>query len=74
VSNNLDPRRDLVLGDGPLDALDHASPFAHFGSKLGIDATRKGPADGHARTWPPDIVMSPAIKELVDRRWQEYGL
>lgn len=74
VTNNLDPKRDLVFAEGPLDALDHASPYPHFGSKLGIDATAKGPQDGHPRPWPEDIVMAPEIKALVERRWAEYGL
>lgn len=74
VFNNIDPERDLEITRGPLDALDHSSPLPHYGSKLGIDATRKWPAEGHTRPWPADIVMSREIKELVDRKWREYGL
>ena len=74
VANNLDPGRDLVVVEGPLDDLDVASPTAKFGSKLGIDATRKGPGEGYHRGWPPDIEMSSEIKALVDRRWSEYGV
>ena len=74
VANNLDPGRDLVVVEGPLDDLDVASPTAKFGSKLGIDATRKGPGEGYHRGWPPDIEMSSEIKALVDSRWSEYGL
>src|SRR4029077_11489140 len=65
--SNADPRRDTILVDGPLDVLDHGGPgFAH-GSKIGVDATRKGRLDGYAREWPPDIVMDPRVVELVDR-------
>ena len=71
VTNNIDPRRDTFLVDGPLDALDHAAPLPHFGSKMGIDATRKGPADGFTRPWPDDIVMSPEVRERVAQRWEE---
>lgn len=74
VFNNIDARRDVVLVDGPLDALDHASPLPRYGCKMGIDATKKGPGEGHWREWPADIVMSPEIKELVARRWALYGL
>ncbi|MDQ0285992.1 4-hydroxy-3-polyprenylbenzoate decarboxylase [Desulfofundulus luciae] len=74
VFNNVDPRRDVLMVDGPLDALDHSSPLPHYGSKMGIDATRKGPGEGHMREWPPDIEMSADIKELVDRKWESYGL
>jgi 4-hydroxy-3-polyprenylbenzoate decarboxylase len=74
VFNNIDPRRDIILSEGPLDVLDHASPRFAYGSKMGIDATRKWPGEGHEREWPEDIVMSPEVKALVDRRWPEYGL
>ncbi|MFZ5590981.1 MAG: menaquinone biosynthesis decarboxylase [Bacillota bacterium] len=74
VFNNIDPERDLEITRGPLDALDHSSPLPHYGSKLGIDATRKWPSEGHTRPWPEDIEMSREIKDLVDRKWREYGL
>jgi 4-hydroxy-3-polyprenylbenzoate decarboxylase len=74
VVNNVDARRDVVIVDGPLDALDHASPQSHYGAKLGIDATVKGPMDGHSRPWPEEVVMSPEVKDLVSRRWREYGI
>lgn len=70
---NVDARRDLVVVDGPVDVLDHAAPQPLIGGKLGIDATRKSAADGYSREWPPDIEMSAEIRELVDRRWAEYG-
>jgi 4-hydroxy-3-polyprenylbenzoate decarboxylase len=25
------------------------------------------------REWPDEIIMSPEIKDLVDKRWREYG-
>jgi 4-hydroxy-3-polyprenylbenzoate decarboxylase len=70
---NVDARRDLIIVDGPVDVLDHASPQPLIGGKLGIDATRKTAADGYMREWPPDITMNAEIKKLVDSRWQEYG-
>lgn len=69
--NNVDPRRDLMVVEGPLDALDHASPSSHYGSKLGVDATRKLPEEGHARPWPDDIVMSPEVVQRISERWRE---
>ena len=74
VTNNLDPAQDILLVTGPLDDLDHASPTPKFGSKMGIDATAKGPMEGRQREWPPDIVMSPEITALVDSKWAEYGI
>jgi len=69
---NVDPKRDVVLSEGPLDHLDHAPERQFFGGKLGIDATAKWPEEG-ARPWPDEIEMSDEIKERVTRRWAEYG-
>jgi 4-hydroxy-3-polyprenylbenzoate decarboxylase len=74
VSGNIDPKRDVFFAEGPVDDLDHASPTWRFGSKMGIDATRKWSEEGHPRSWPAEIDMSPEVKELVSRRWKEYGL
>ncbi len=74
VLGNVDWRRDVVIVDGPVDDLDHSAVRPAFGGKIGVDATAKGPADGHPRGWPEEIEMSPQIKALVDRRWAEYGL
>ncbi len=72
---NVDPSRDLVVMPGPVDDLDHSgSHLVSLGHKLGIDATRKRADEGYERTWPPDIVMDAATRELVTRRWTEYGL
>ncbi|MCM8774771.1 MAG: menaquinone biosynthesis decarboxylase [Candidatus Omnitrophica bacterium] len=71
--NNVDPKRDIVFADGPIDELDHAANQDFFGSKMGIDATRKTEAEGMRRPWPEDIVMSEEIKKKVSERWSEYG-
>ncbi len=73
VCANVDPKRDVVLADGPIDQLDHASVLPSFGGKIGFDATAKGPDEG-ARTWPPEIEMSAEVRALVDARWAEYGV
>jgi len=72
--NNVDAGRDLVFAPGPVDVLDHAAPLPALGTKLGIDATRKSAEEGYEREWPPDIVMAQEIKDLVTRRWAQYGL
>lgn len=74
VLGNVDWKRDITLVEGAVDQLDHSSVRDSFGGKIGIDATAKGPMDGHPRGWPTEIEMDPAIKSLVDRRWSEYGL
>jgi 4-hydroxy-3-polyprenylbenzoate decarboxylase len=73
VFNNIDPKRDLVFSEGPIDVLDHSANFPLYGSKLGIDATRKSREEGMQRPWPDEIKMPKEIKDLVDKRWKEYG-
>ncbi len=73
VLNHIDPQRDMEMTMGPTEVLDHASRAACYGSKVGIDATRKWPEEGFTRDWPDEIVMSSAMKEQVQRRWQELG-
>ncbi|KJR40600.1 menaquinone biosynthesis decarboxylase, family [Candidatus Magnetoovum chiemensis] len=74
IGNNTDPKRDLVIVEGALDVLEHASDIPAYGGKLGIDATKKMPYEGFKRPWPDDIVMSAEIKAIVDERWKDYGI
>jgi len=74
ATGNIDPKRDLVLLEGPMDDLDHAALRHRFGGKLGIDATEKGPMDDVTQAWPDEIVMTDDIRERVSRRWKDYGL
>ncbi len=74
IGNNVDPTRDVVILEGPLDVLEHASKIPAYGGKMGIDATKKLPSEGFTREWPDDIEMSGEIKDIVDRRWKEYGI
>jgi 4-hydroxy-3-polyprenylbenzoate decarboxylase len=67
--NNIDPERDIQFTLGPVDSLDHASRRLDFGSKMGIDATRKWPGEGFQREWPDEIVMSEEVKARVDQLW-----
>jgi 4-hydroxy-3-polyprenylbenzoate decarboxylase len=74
VLNNIDPQRDVRFTPGPVDVLDHSSQHFSFGTKMGIDATRKWKEEGFTREWPEKIEMSPEIKERVEKMWKEYGL
>ena len=74
VFNNIDAGRDLLLSEGPLDVLDHSSPQPRYGTRLGVDATRKFPEEGHAREWPTALKMNEEVKALVDGRWKAYGI
>lgn len=74
LGNNVDPRRDIVFVDGPVDALDHASPLPHYGSKMGIDCTRKWPEEGFTRRWPDVIEMDLDVVDRVNKMWHKLGI
>jgi len=74
VANNIDPERDIQFTLGPVDSLDHSSRLPNYGSKMGIDATRKWKAEGFARPWPAMIEMDRATKARVDALWGKLGL
>src|SRR5215468_1562609 len=73
VFNHIDPERDIQFTLGPVDSLDHASRLPDFGSKMGIDATRKWASEGFARPWPDEIKMDNKTKTLVDSRWKVFA-
>ena len=70
VLNNIDPERDIQFTLGPIDSLDHASRLPNYGSKMGIDATRKWASEGFSRPWPDEITMDAKTKSLVDAKWK----
>ena len=74
VGNNIDPKRDTVFVDGPVDVLDHAAPALGFGSKMGIDATRKWRSEGYEREWPDAIVMDEKTRKYIDSIWEKLGI
>src|ERR1700678_2001763 len=74
VTNNIDPERDIQFTLGPIDSLDHSSRLPNYGSKMGIDATRKWKAEGFTRPWPAMIEMDRATKARIDELWSKLGL
>ena len=72
--NNIDPQRDIEFAMGPIDSLDHSSRMPNWGSKMGIDATKKWPGEGFTREWPDVLKMTPAVKARVDELWKRAGL
>jgi 4-hydroxy-3-polyprenylbenzoate decarboxylase len=71
---NVDPARDVMLSEGPLDHLDHAPTRQFVGGKIGIDATAKWESEGYSRGWPAVIEMSPEVRARVSERWAEFGI
>jgi 4-hydroxy-3-polyprenylbenzoate decarboxylase len=74
VGNCLDARRDVVIVDGPLDVLDHASPAWGWGGKMGLDATKKWKEEGFERSWPEELTMDPAAEKRAEEVLRKYGL
>lgn len=74
VTNNIDPARDVQIVKGPVDSLNHAAPMVGFGSKMGLDATRKWPSEGHDREWPDVVKMDKGTVEKIDKIWNSLGL
>jgi 4-hydroxy-3-polyprenylbenzoate decarboxylase len=71
VFSNTDPKRDTMFAEGPMDILDHATSMLAFGSKMGIDATKKWPSEGFNRDWPEELEMDEKTKKKVDAKWQK---
>jgi 4-hydroxy-3-polyprenylbenzoate decarboxylase len=74
TTNNIDPERDIQFTLGPIDSLDHASRLPNYGSKMGIDATRKWAAEGFTRPWPAMLTMDPTVKTRIDGLWKKLGI
>jgi 4-hydroxy-3-polyprenylbenzoate decarboxylase len=74
VLTAIDPERDIELVRGPVDELDFAARLPCYGSKIGIDATRKWKEEGFGRRWPDEIVMSAEVKKRVDELWASLGI
>jgi 4-hydroxy-3-polyprenylbenzoate decarboxylase len=74
LTTRVDPARDvLIVENTPIDYLDFASPVAGLGSKMGVDATNKWPAET-ARQWGTPIAMDEQVKKRVDAMWNALGL
>jgi len=70
----IDPERDVQFSLGPVDTLDHAARMQDFGSKMGVDATRKWATEGFTRPWPDEILMDASTRARVDQLWKKLAL
>lgn len=74
VGANSHPGRDTIFSEGPADMLDHAAPVRGVGHRMGIDATSKSAEEGHPRDWPDALNVDEETAQLVEQRWQNYGI
>ncbi len=72
--NHIDPERDIQFTLGPVDQLEHASRLPNFGSKMGVDATRKWPGEGFTRPWPDEVRMDEDVRKKVGALWDKLGI
>ncbi len=74
LTTRTDPERDVMVIPGTVtDTLDHAAPMINYGSKMGIDATRKGKDEGYQRRWP-DVLEIPAdVRDAALQKLNRYG-
>lgn len=72
--NHIDPERDTRFSMGPIDVLDHSARSFTYGSKMGIDGTRKLKEEGFEREWPNRIVMDAETIARVDAVWDQLGI
>jgi 4-hydroxy-3-polyprenylbenzoate decarboxylase len=71
---NVDWSRDIIVANGPVDHLDHASYQHSFGGKIGIDATAKLPEEGYNRGWPEVVQMDPKVRSRIDEIWDSLEI
>jgi 4-hydroxy-3-polyprenylbenzoate decarboxylase len=72
--NNIDPERDARFTMGPMDVLDHSSRTFTYGSKMGLDATKKFPEEGFTRDWPDVIEQDAGVRARIDSMWTKLGI
>ena len=73
VGTHYDPERDVQFTRGPVDDLEDASDLPAFGSKMGIDATRKWASEGFKRPWPKRVGTTGDAARKADRIWETIG-
>jgi 4-hydroxy-3-polyprenylbenzoate decarboxylase len=73
AGTHVDPQRDIQFTVGPMDDLENASDRPAYGSKMGIDATRKWPGEGFAREWPTRLRTSEAASRKAAELLKAIG-
>ena len=69
LGTHIDPERDIQFMRGPVDDLEDASDLPAYGSKMGIDATRKWASEGFTRPWPKRIRTTDDAAARADQIW-----
>ena len=66
AGTHVDPQRDIQFTVGPMDDLENASNLPAYGSKMGIDATRKWAGEGFTREWPTRLETTEAAARKAE--------
>ena len=73
ITSHADLSRDTFQQSMPCELDHHASPASGVAALMGIDATRKMPAEqGH--TWPNELKSDQRIAEQVNARWESFAV
>lgn len=73
VSTNMHAARDAFMLEGPGATDDPAASTPGLGSLLGIDATRKRPAELESHAWPSAASASTEVQRRVAEMCRELG-
>jgi len=73
VGTHIDPERDIQFTRGPVDDLEAASQIPAYGSKMGIDPTKKWTSEGFIREWPTRVVTTPEASEVAEKIWSQIA-
>ena len=71
AGTHVDPSRDIQIVTGPVDDLDDAAIAPAFGGKMGVDATRKLPAEGMTKEWPKRVATTDAAARKAEAIWEK---
>jgi 4-hydroxy-3-polyprenylbenzoate decarboxylase len=66
AGTHVDPQRDIQFTVGPMDDLENATNLPAYGSKMGIDATRKWPGEGFTREFPTRLTTTDAARRKAE--------
>jgi 4-hydroxy-3-polyprenylbenzoate decarboxylase len=73
LSSNVNPEKDVLIIKGShSDALDPSNLFPSFGSKMGIDATRKLPEEREGKSWPEIVSEDEEVNKKIEEIFKNY--
>jgi len=69
LGNNIDPKRDVYFTEGASDFLNQATSRPGYGTRMGIDCTKKWTGEGYDGKWPKEMKMDKDVMAKIDMLW-----